>query len=184
MDFEFFNNPKYTIINNISIDIYNQFEYYAFTLDNKCSYLGSDTSIWRILVNNKIDVKQFFSQVKGELLKNQNEQLCIIKLIYYLYFHEGIVMINRDVDSKIFEIFSKYNVTDVLFVGKSVPYKSLTKYFPSARFGVIYHPSRRVGAKKNWFYETLDSRAIDEVSYYKKKYEKTSFMNFSISFFK
>ena len=83
------------------------------------------------------------------------------------------------------EIFREnYNVTDVLFVGKSARYKSLTKYFSQdSRFGVIFHPSRRVGRKGNWFYDTLDSSAIDEVSYYRKKYQKTSFSSFSISLF-
>lgn len=174
---------KYRKIDNRVIDIYDCFGYYAFTLDNKCSFNGSDTAIWRILVNNKIDVQEFFSNAKGEFSKSKSEQVSMIRLIYFLYFHEGIVLINRNKDKKMFEVFMKYNVTDVLFVGKSTPYKSLTKYFANSRIGVVYHPSRRVGKKKNWFYERLDSSAIDEVSFHNKKYSKTSFENFSISFF-
>ena len=175
---------KYEEIDNTPIEIYKQFKSYAFTLNNSCSYIGSDTLIWNILLNNKIDAKKLFSHIKESDQCKEDKKLIIIKIIYYLYFHEGIIMINRDKENNIFDIFCNYHVTNVLFVGVSSPYKNLTKYFRDARFGVIYHPAARVEASKKEFYKTLDSSNIMEVSYFNNKFEKTTFENLSISHFK
>lgn len=174
---------KYKDMENNSIEIYKNFKYYAFTLNNKCSFTGSDTLIWNILFNNKINAKKFFSKIKEDDQNKKDSEMIIHKLIYYLYFHEGIIMINRDKEKELFKIFRHYNVTDVLFVGVSSPYKNLTKYFNNARFGVIYHPAARIEYSKKEYYDTLDSSKIEEVSFHNNIYDKTLFSNFSISHF-
>lgn len=107
----------------------------------------------------------------------------MLKIVYYLFFNDGIVLINRDKNKKCFEVFKNYKVDDVLFVGPSIPYKSYTKYFPTARMGIIPHPSRRVSRSKKSTYYTLNSNKISEVMYYNKKIQKTELENFKLKFF-
>ena len=172
---------KYKQLDGIEIDVYEKFEYYSFLLDNKCDYIGSDTLVWNILCGGSIDIKKFFNFCKG--LSKEEYKVSMLKIVNYLFFNDGIVLINRDKNKKCFEVFKNYKVDDVLFVGPSVPYKSYTKYFPTARIGVISHPSRRVSKSKKSIYYTLDSSEISEVTYFNKKFEKTKLEKFKLKFF-
>lgn len=162
------------------IPIYGAFKSIAFFLDNRADFIGSDTKVWNILLGfTSRETKIFMRRIKGVPPYNDCERVNAKKIPSYLYYKYGLVMINRAGKHDKFSIFSKYSVSNVLFVGKS-PYKRLTKYFPNAKIGLLPHPSNKCHSPKQKVYESLDSSLVDPVSYYSKKFERPLLESFKI----
>lgn len=162
------------------IKAYELFGSVAFLLNNRCDFISSESRIWNILLGfNNAKTKQFLWRIKSSYPNGKKTRINFIKLIQYLYFEKGLLLLNREKkENKCFEYFKNKNVVDVLFVGTSYKYKSLSKYFPLARMGVINHPSNKAGS--NHIFNSLKSDLINHVTYYHRKYPITRFENFII----
>lgn len=64
------------------------------------------------------------------------------KLIFYLYYEHGIVLVNRVNHNALFKHFENINVTDVLITGSN-SYKWILQSFNpnNTRVGIVEHPS-------------------------------------------
>ena len=162
------------------IDAYEQFGGTAFLLNNICDYKGSESRVWNIILGCDDEDSVLFLKTMKYFSKDRNCVESILnKLVMFLYFEKGLLLLNRETNNtKAFNVFADKSVSDVLFVGKSTKYKSLSKFFPRARLGVVYHPSTR--AHHTRIYKFLDSKNIETVTYYKKKFPKTNFESFHV----
>ena len=162
------------------IEIYKKFGSVAFLLNNRCDYISSETRVWNILLGeNTENTKLFLNKIKAVTPNSIETRINISNLISCLYFEKGVLLLNRNVeDMTLFKIFQNKNVTDVLFLGVTGKSKSLAKYFPNAKMGIIKHPSNL--ARATSIYEKRDSKEIETISLRNKNYPKTTFEAFKV----
>ena len=128
---------KYDIIGNI--DIYKHFKHCAFVVEKwKTSLNDAECCVWSLLLDISLsESKDFLNNIKSKKMEN--------KLIEWLYFKQGIIMINRQGYAKDFRIFKKYQVSHVLIVSDYSYKVVLSNFDKLTKVGIVPHPS-----KQNW----------------------------------
>ncbi len=166
------NQSNFDIINKL--DVYKTFGHCAFIISKwKTANKNSESCVWALLLNcSTLESKDFLNEIKARKLES--------KLIEWLYFKHGVVMVNRQNHNPCFFVFKKKNVTHVLITSDRSYTRILNNFDSKTKVAIVQHPSPKNWGLKNSFWFKHSDKTSKEAKTKKNAFKKALAKDFCL----